>query len=176
MFAPFFCHWYLSGAVPAATTEKLAVCPAVTVWFAGGVVMGGATAAAVVGAVIEIVDVGICGSLLVIVIAPESFPAIVGEYVRFRVTLAPGRIVLGVVIPETPKGPGLTLTMEIVRLEPPTLLTVAAPCPVLPTVTVPRFTFVGLTLICGATRAALKLTPVMSVPFTVALWLPGVKS
>jgi hypothetical protein len=44
MLAPFFCHWKLSGAVPPATTVKLAVCPAVTVWFAGGVVIVGATA------------------------------------------------------------------------------------------------------------------------------------
>src|SRR5260370_3987731 len=45
MFTPFFCHCYLSGAAPAATTKKLAVCPAVTVWFAGGVVIVGATGA-----------------------------------------------------------------------------------------------------------------------------------
>src|SRR5260370_603811 len=46
MFAPFFCHWYPSGAVPVATTVNVAVCPAVTVWFAGCVVIAGATAAA----------------------------------------------------------------------------------------------------------------------------------
>jgi hypothetical protein len=45
MFTPFFCHWKLSGAVPAATTANVAVCPAVTVWFAGGVVIVGATGA-----------------------------------------------------------------------------------------------------------------------------------
>jgi hypothetical protein len=44
MFAPFFCHWYLSGAVPAATTVNVAVCPVVTVWFTGCVVIVGATA------------------------------------------------------------------------------------------------------------------------------------
>jgi hypothetical protein len=32
--------------VPVATTVKLAVCPAVTVWLAGGVVIVGTTAAA----------------------------------------------------------------------------------------------------------------------------------
>src|SRR5579859_483847 len=42
MFAPFFCHWYPSGAVPAATTVNVAVCPAITVWFAGCVVIVGA--------------------------------------------------------------------------------------------------------------------------------------
>src|SRR5438094_667167 len=46
MFAPFFCHWSLSGAVPAATTVNVAVCPAVTVWLTGCVVIVGATAAA----------------------------------------------------------------------------------------------------------------------------------
>jgi hypothetical protein len=45
MFKPFFRHWYVSGAVPAATTVNVAVCPAVTVWFAGGVVVEGATGA-----------------------------------------------------------------------------------------------------------------------------------
>jgi hypothetical protein len=34
------------GAVPVAATLKLAVCPAVTVWFAGWDVIDGATAAA----------------------------------------------------------------------------------------------------------------------------------
>src|SRR5260370_17227932 len=46
MFALFCCHWQPSGAVPAATTVKLAVCPAVTVWLAGCVVIVGATGAA----------------------------------------------------------------------------------------------------------------------------------
>src|SRR5260370_20689150 len=46
MFTPFFCHWYVSGAVPAAVTVNVAVCPAVTVWFAGWVVIVGATGAA----------------------------------------------------------------------------------------------------------------------------------
>ena len=46
MFTPFFCHWYVSSAVPAAVTVNVAVCPAVTVWFAGWVVIVGATGAA----------------------------------------------------------------------------------------------------------------------------------
>src|SRR5260370_1018546 len=45
MFTPFFCHWLLSGAVPVATTVNVAVCPAVTVWLAGCVVIVGATGA-----------------------------------------------------------------------------------------------------------------------------------
>ena len=44
MFVSFFCHWYASGAVPAATTENVAMSPTVTAWFAGCVVMEGATA------------------------------------------------------------------------------------------------------------------------------------
>ncbi len=35
----------MSGAVPAAVTVNVAVCPAVTVWFAGCVVIVGATGA-----------------------------------------------------------------------------------------------------------------------------------
>src|SRR2546430_10921292 len=46
MSAPFFCHWYLSGAVPAPTTLNAAVCPAVTVWLTGCAVIVGAVAAA----------------------------------------------------------------------------------------------------------------------------------
>jgi len=45
MLAPFFCHWKASGAVPLATTVNAAVCPAVTVWFPGCVVIAGATGA-----------------------------------------------------------------------------------------------------------------------------------
>ena len=45
MFALFRCHWYVSGAVPAAATVKVAVAPAVTIAFAGCVVMDGAAAA-----------------------------------------------------------------------------------------------------------------------------------
>jgi hypothetical protein len=37
----------VSGAVPDAATEKLAVWPAVTVWFAGSEVIDGATDAGV---------------------------------------------------------------------------------------------------------------------------------
>src|SRR5438034_8042584 len=46
MLTPFFCHDALPISVPAATTANVAVCPAVTVWFAGCVVIVGATAAA----------------------------------------------------------------------------------------------------------------------------------
>ncbi len=42
MATPPLNHWYVSGPVPLATTLKVAVCPALTVWFAGSVVISGA--------------------------------------------------------------------------------------------------------------------------------------
>jgi len=159
----------VSGAVPAAVTVNVAVCPAVTVWFAGCVVIVGAADAAVAVPASEIVDVGASGSLLVIVIAPELLPTIVGEYVKFRVTLAPGMIVLGVVMPETQNGPPLTPIMEIVRFEPPTLLTAAVPVPVLPTVAVPKLRLGGFTLICwGAGIAVPESATCCETPASVA--------
>lgn len=110
--------------------------------------MVGATDAVVAVPASETVDVGVCGSLLVIAMAPELSAAIVGEYVTFKLALPPGMIVLGVVMPETPNGPPLTLIRDTVRLEPPTLLIVAVPLPVLPKVMVPKFKLVGFRLIC----------------------------
>src|SRR5258707_10289833 len=45
MSAQFYCHWWLSGALRGASTVNVAVCPAVTVWFTGCVVIVGATGA-----------------------------------------------------------------------------------------------------------------------------------
>jgi hypothetical protein len=142
-------------------------------------VIVGATAAAVAVPAREIVDVGVWGSLLVIAIAPESLPAIMGEYVTFKMTLPPGTIVLGVVIPETPNGPPFTLIREIVRLEPPTLLTVAVPLPVLPTVIVPKFRLAGFRLICCGAAVAVpesatcsEETPASVVTAKVPVTLP----
>ena len=42
MFVLFFCHWKLRGAAPSAPTVKVADCPSVTVWLAGGVAIIGA--------------------------------------------------------------------------------------------------------------------------------------
>jgi hypothetical protein len=42
MAVPFFRHWYPSGAVPVAATEKVAFCPVVTFWLTGWAVMDGA--------------------------------------------------------------------------------------------------------------------------------------
>jgi hypothetical protein len=115
------------------------------------------------------------------VIAPELLPAIVGEYVTFKVTLAPGTIVLGVVIPETPNGPPLTLTRETVKLDPPTLLTVAVPVPVLPTVMVPKFKLAGFRLTCCGAGVAVpesatcgEATPASVVTVSVPVTLPEV--
>jgi hypothetical protein len=47
MSVPLRCHRYDSGAVPAATTVKVALAPTAATALAGGVVMLGATAAAV---------------------------------------------------------------------------------------------------------------------------------
>ena len=149
------------------------------VFVGGSKTIVGAMGTSVAVPISVIVDVGVCGSLLVIVIVPELLPAIVGEYVRFRVVLAPGTIVLGVVMPETAKGPALTLIMEIIRSEPPRLLTVAVPRPVLPTVTVPKTRLVGFTLICCGADVAVpesatcsEETPASVVTVSIPVTLP----
>src|SRR6266550_627738 len=43
MAVPLCLHRFLNGAVPVATTVNVAICPAVTVWLAGCVVIEGAT-------------------------------------------------------------------------------------------------------------------------------------
>ena len=41
-FTPLVCHWYFNGAVPVATTARVAVVPTPTVWFVGcTVIVGG---------------------------------------------------------------------------------------------------------------------------------------
>jgi hypothetical protein len=57
---------------------NVAVCPAVTVWLAGCVAIVGATGVAVPVPDKVMIDVGLCGSLVVIVMLPESVPEIVG--------------------------------------------------------------------------------------------------
>jgi hypothetical protein len=87
---------------------NVAVCPAVTVWFPGCVVIVGATAVAVPVPETERTDIGVWGSSLVIVTLPELLAGAVGEYETFNALLAPGAIVLGVVRPETVNGLPLT--------------------------------------------------------------------
>ena len=55
MAVPFFDHWYDNGAVPLATTVKVAVEPGITVWLAGWVVMEGSTAPVTVKVATELV-------------------------------------------------------------------------------------------------------------------------
>src|SRR5437667_131280 len=124
MFTPFFCHCYPTRRAPPLATANVAVCPAVTVWFAGCVVIVGATAVIVPVPETVTTDARVRGSSLVIVTLPELVTAAVGEYETLNELLAPGAIVLGVVRPEIPKGLPLQEIEEMVRLEPPTLFTV----------------------------------------------------
>src|SRR5216683_3427917 len=143
----------LSGAVPLATTVNVAVCPAVTVWFAGCVVIVGATVVAVPVPDTERTDIGVRGSSLVMATLPVLVTDAVGEYVTLNELLALGAIELGVVRPETVNGLPLTEIEEMVRLEPPKLLIVTVPFTVVPTVTLPRFRLPGVTPICCAVVA-----------------------
>ncbi len=101
------------------------------------------------------VAVGVFGSLLVMVMLPESLPAVVGVKETFIVALPPGAMVPGVVIPETPKGPGLMEIREIIRLAPPLLVMLSEPLVVVPTVVLPKFRLVKLKLICCGDAVAM---------------------
>ena len=84
----------------------------------------GTIAADVAVPVRVIVVVGVCGSLPVMEILPEPLPAVVGENDTLNVALLPGAIVLGVVMPKTPKGPPLKEINEMIRFAPPALVMV----------------------------------------------------
>jgi len=62
--------------VPVAATENVAVCPAVTLWLSGWVVM----ASAVVPVPLREIASGESVSLLAVVIVPEALPGPVGAY------------------------------------------------------------------------------------------------
>lgn len=126
-----------------------------TVWFAGCVVIVGATAEEVPVADSATVAAGVFGSLLVMVMLPESLPAVVGVKETFIVALPPGTMVPGVVTPETPKGPALTEIREMIRLAPPLLVMVSEPLVVVPTVALPKFRLVELKLICWGGAVAI---------------------
>src|SRR6267143_2934739 len=117
MLAPFFCPWSLGGAVPAATTVKVAVCPAVTVWFAGCVVTVGAEDAAPPVPVSDTVC-GLFGALCVSVSVPVRVPVAVGVNFTLIVQDAPTATVLPQVpVPAKPKSPPkLALTVTLVLL------------------------------------------------------------
>ena len=89
MFVPFFCHWKAGAGVPVATTLKVAVAPAVTVLFAGWVVMAGGTwlKAQLTAALKRVVPVAFvtalwfrknptrrAGALMPTMVAPEGYP------------------------------------------------------------------------------------------------------
>lgn len=86
--------------------------------------------------------------MLVIMMLPESFPGVVGVNDTFIVALPPGTIVVGVAMPETPNGPPFTEINEMIRFAPPVLVSVSEPLRVVPTVALPKFSVVELTLIC----------------------------
>ena len=149
---------------------NVAVCPAVTVWFVGCVVMDGATGADVPVPVSVMIVVGTCGSLLVMVMLPESLPAMVGENDTVAVALPPGAIVLGVVMPETPKGPPSTVINEMIRFSLPVLVSVNAPLAVVPTVALPKFKLVELTVICGGAVVAAAARATCAEETPVSVW------
>ena len=130
------------------TSRNVDPLSAVAGWFAGGVVIVGATTAGVPVPESVMVIVGICGSLLVMVILPESVPVVVGENATVNVELPLGAIVLGVVIPETPNGRVLTEIKEMIRLTPPALVIVSVRLAVAPIIALPKFRLVELTPIC----------------------------
>jgi hypothetical protein len=72
--APLRRHWYDKGAVPAATTEKLAAAGAVTVTFAGDVVMLGVTFT--VSAATALVTLPATFDTTTVNCAPVSVPAV----------------------------------------------------------------------------------------------------
>jgi hypothetical protein len=115
------------------------------------------------------VIVGVSGSLLVMLILPESVPVVVGENVTVKVALPAGAIVLGVVIPETPNGPALTEIREMVRLAPPALVILSVPLEVDPTVAVPKFKLVELTPICCGTGVAVPESATCSEEIPVSV-------
>lgn len=94
------------------------------------------------------VAVGEFGSLLVILMLPESLPAVVGVNDTFIVALPPGTIVLGVAMPEIPNGPAFTEINEMIRFAPPVFVSVSEPFNVVPTIALPKLSVVELKLIC----------------------------
>ena len=96
-------------------------------------------------------------------------------------------MVFGVVIPVTPNAAPETVITEIVRSAPPAFVSVTADVPVVPVVTFPKLTLVGLILNCGFAvtttvpdngTVAEDVTPPLAlkfrvrVPVTVPLLVP----
>jgi hypothetical protein len=135
----------------------------------GEVVIEGPTGVDVPVPVSGTIVVGFCGSLLVMEMLPDALPAIAGENETFKVTLPPGVTVLGVDMPETPKGPPPTETNEISRFVPPALVSVNVPMAVVPIVALPKFKLVELALICGG-AIAVPASATCSEETPVSVW------
>jgi hypothetical protein len=121
---------------------NVAVCPAVTVWLVGCVVIVGATADAVPVPVSDIVC-GLFGALSVRVSAPVRVPAAVGVNFTLIVQLAPAATVLPQVpTPANPKSP-LMLVVKVTVVV--VLLVAVTNCPALlvPTAWLPKVNEVG---------------------------------
>lgn len=128
----------------------------------------GATGADVAVPESVMIAVGSCGSLLMIVMLPESVPAAVGAKDTFKMALPPGAMVLGVAIPEIPKGVPLTEINERARFAPPEFVIVSAPLVVDPTVVLPKFRLLVLNVICcGAVAAPVRATEPDKTPVLV---------
>ncbi len=84
-------------------------------------------------------------ALLAIVTVPLAVVVPVGANVKVSVTFCPGVNVSCAVTPLSLKPVPTTLTLEIVRLELPELLSVTACVPVVPSVTLPKLTVFELT-------------------------------
>ena len=118
------------------------------------------------------VMVGLVGSLLVIVSVPDVDPLDVGWNDSESSTDCPALMVLGVVIPPTPKSEPVTESIETVKSELPAFEIVRLALPVDPTLTVPNCTEVLLREICGpaVTAVAVRFTvcgELPSLPWTV---------
>ncbi len=79
----------------------------------------------------------------VMVTLPLALPAVTGAKVTLKVALCPEVSVVGVEIPLTEKPVPLLATFEMVRVEPPVLVTVSDNTCLLPSVTLPKFKLVG---------------------------------
>jgi hypothetical protein len=79
----------------------------------------------------------------VMVTLPLALPAVTGAKVTLKVALCPAVSVAGVEIPLTEKPVPLLATFEMVRVEPPVLVTVSDSTCLLPSETLPKFKLVG---------------------------------
>jgi len=109
--------------VPVAATVNAAVCPAVTVWLAGCVVIEGATADVVEPVPVSEIVCGLLEALSVSVSVPVRVPAAVGVNFTLIVQLAPAVTELPQV-PTPPKVKSPLKTTLNVRVALPVLVSV----------------------------------------------------